>query len=89
MLRVFSSIRKNLLAENKTVRYLKYAVGEVLLIMFGIILAVQFNNWNEGRKLEQDRLELIENLKADFQVNSERLDQSIVATDSMRENNSE
>ena len=43
-----------LLAENKTVRYLKYAVGEVLLIMVGILLALQIQNWNEGRK---DRIE--------------------------------
>lgn len=49
MLRAFSSIRQNLLYENKSVKYLKYAVGEILLIMIGIILAVQFNNWNEHR----------------------------------------
>lgn len=73
MLRVFSSIRKNLLAENKLVRYLAYAVGEVLLIMVGIILALQFQIWNEGRKLEQDRQELIENLKVDFNANLEHL----------------
>jgi hypothetical protein len=76
MLRVYSSIRKSLLAENKTVKYLKYAVGEVLLIMVGIILALQFQTWNEGRELEQQRLELIENLKADFRNNLEVLEQS-------------
>jgi hypothetical protein len=76
MLRVYSSIRKSLLAENKTVKYLKYAVGEVLLIMVGIILALQFQTWNEGRKLDQQRLELIENLKADFRNNLEVLEQS-------------
>ena len=77
MLRVFSSIRKNLLAENKTVKYLKYAVGEVLLIMVGIILALQFQNWNEGRKLEQDRRELIAGLKGDFMANLENLNNVI------------
>ena len=49
MLRFFRSIRQQLLNENKTVKYLKYAVGEVLLIMVGIFLALQLNNWNEGR----------------------------------------
>ena len=57
MLRLFSSIRQQLLAENKTVTYLKYAVGEVLLVMIGILLALQVNNWNEGRK---DRIEEVE-----------------------------
>jgi hypothetical protein len=63
MFKFFSSIRQNLLNENKTVKYLKYAVGEVLLIMVGIILALQFQNWNEERLLEQDRRDLINNLR--------------------------
>ena len=66
-------------AENKTVRYLKYAVGEVLLIMVGIFLALQLNNWNKGRKLEQQRLVLIENLKTEFQANADQLDQRLLA----------
>ena len=77
MLRLFSSIRQSLVAENKTAKYLKYAVGEVLLIMIGIILALQFNNWNEGRKLEQQRQELIVNLTNDFQANLERIEESL------------
>ena len=55
MLRVFSSIRKSLINEGKTVRYFKYAVGVFLLIVAGILVALQIQNWNEGRKLEQDR----------------------------------
>jgi hypothetical protein len=61
MIRFFRPTRQNLLNENKTVRYLKYAVGEILLVMIGIFLALQLNNWNEGRKQEQQRLILIEN----------------------------
>ena len=85
MLRLFSSIRKSLLAENKTIRYLKYAVGEVLLIMVGILLALQLNNWNEGRKLEQDRRELIESLTTDFETNLKRLDESLLVADKKEE----
>ena len=69
MFRFFRSTRQTLLNENKTLKYMKYAVGEVVLIMVGIFLALQLNNWNKGRKQEQDRQELIENLKADFQAN--------------------
>ena len=66
MLRFFRSIRQQLLNENKTVRYLKYAVGEILLIMIGIFLALQLNNWNQERldRIEERYLliELMENL---------------------------
>jgi hypothetical protein len=77
--RLFSSIRQSLLAENRTLKYLKYAVGEVLLVMIGILLALSVNNWNEDKKLERQRSELIENLKSDFQANKERLE--MVTTD--------
>jgi len=47
-------------------RYFVYAVGEIMLIMVGILLALQVQTWNQNRLLEQDRRELIKNLKADF-----------------------
>jgi hypothetical protein len=54
MFRFFRSIRQSLLNEGKTVRYMKYAVGEVLLVVVGILIALSVNDWNEGRK---DRVE--------------------------------
>ena len=69
MFRFFRPLRRNLLNEGKTLKYLKYAVGEVLLVVIGILIALSVNNWNEDRKLELDRLELIESLKVDFQYN--------------------
>lgn len=39
--------------ENKTSKYFKYAIGEIILVMVGILLALQVNNWNEGRKLQK------------------------------------
>lgn len=50
MLRFFRSIRRSLISEGKTVKYIKYAVGEFLLIVAGILVALQIQNWNEGRK---------------------------------------
>ena len=50
MLKLFSNIRRNLLSDNKKGKYLKYAIGEVVLVMVGILLALQVNNWNEDRK---------------------------------------
>ena len=50
MLRFFRRIRQSLLTQNKFSKYLLYAVGEILLVVIGILIALQVNNWNEGRK---------------------------------------
>ena len=50
MIKFFKRIRQNLLLEGKTGKYLKYAIGEIVLVMIGILLALQVNNWNEKRK---------------------------------------
>jgi hypothetical protein len=71
--------------ENKPAKYLKYAVGEVLLVMIGILLALQVNNWNEGRKVDQQGLKLIENLKSDFQRNLESVEEVIAAAEEVKE----
>ena len=52
MLKFFRKIRQNLLSEGKTGKYFKYAIGEIALVMIGILLALQVNNWNENRKKE-------------------------------------
>ena len=52
MIHFFKTIRRSLLDDNKTARYLKYALGEVILIMVGIFMALQLQNWNENRKQE-------------------------------------
>ncbi|TXD54373.1 MULTISPECIES: hypothetical protein [unclassified Polaribacter] len=50
MIKFFGKIRKNLLLNNKVSKYLPYAIGEIALIMIGILLALQVNNQNEVRK---------------------------------------
>jgi len=49
MIKFFRNIRKHLINEGKTTKYLKYAIGEIALVMIGILLALQVNNWNESR----------------------------------------
>jgi uncharacterized protein YlxW (UPF0749 family) len=63
--------------ENKTAKYLKYAIGEIVLVVVGILIALQINNWNEERKLNLQRLELIEDLKSDFRSNLAQLEGKI------------
>ena len=50
MIKFFRKIRQNLLSEGKTGKYLKYAIGEIVLVVIGILIALQINNWNESRK---------------------------------------
>lgn len=55
MIKVFNNIRRKLAAENKFWSYSRYAIGEILLVVIGILIALQINNWNEERK-DQNRL---------------------------------
>jgi len=50
MIKFFRKIRQNLLSEGKTGKYLKYAIGEIVLVVIGILIALSINNWNENRK---------------------------------------
>jgi hypothetical protein len=70
MIKFFRKIRQNLLMENKTGKYFKYAIGEIILVVIGILIALQINNWNENQK-KQKQLDAIytiieQNLKADL-----------------------
>ena len=55
MLRFFRQIRQRLITDNKFSKYLLYAVGEILLVVIGILIAIQVDNWNEERQ-EKERL---------------------------------
>ena len=49
-MKIFRKIRFNLIGENKTGKYVKYAIGEIVLVVVGILIALQINNWNQTRK---------------------------------------
>jgi hypothetical protein len=51
--------------QNKTGRYLKYAIGEIILVVIGILIALQINNWNEDKKLRVQELKYLKNLRTD------------------------
>ncbi|MCA0133814.1 DUF6090 family protein [Winogradskyella alexanderae] len=69
MIKFFRKIRQDLLMENKTGKYFKYAIGEIILVVIGILIALQINNWNENRKLQHEintyLNQKLENLKED------------------------
>lgn len=70
MIKFFRKIRQKLLLENKISGYLKYGIGEIFIVVIGILIALSINNWNEGRKARAQELstmkEIIENLKYDI-----------------------
>ncbi|MBO3116095.1 hypothetical protein J4050_05015 [Winogradskyella sp. DF17] len=52
--------------ENQTAKYIKYAIGEIVLVVIGILIALQINNWNEGRKLKIKSKALVEKIVNDL-----------------------
>lgn len=77
MIKFFRHIRKSLIQENKMGKYFKYAIGEIILVVIGILIALQINNWNEernNRNYERKILTLInQNLENDSTALSNQL----------------
>lgn len=71
MIKFFRNIRQSLLAQGRVTRYLTYAVGEILLVVIGILIALQINNWNENQKLRHRQVDLINALILDLNAKME------------------
>jgi len=81
MIKLFRHLRKNQITENQTIRkntnYFKYAVGEIGLVVIGILIAMQVNNWNENRKIRIWEDKFLNDLKRDLQSDKQQLDDVI------------
>ena len=66
MIKFFRKIRQNLLTEGKTAKYFKYAIGEIVLVVIGILIAVQINNLNELRKQKLVEIDVLEGIRNDI-----------------------
>ena len=73
MLPFFRRIRKNLADENQILKYSRYAIGEIVLVVIGILIALQINNWNEDQKSRKKELTYLENIRADLLMNIDEL----------------
>ncbi|TVZ60155.1 hypothetical protein NA63_2705 [Flavobacteriaceae bacterium MAR_2010_105] len=71
MIKFFRRIRQNLLTQNKLSKYILYAIGEIFLVVIGILIALQINNWNETRKESLLEDQLIDVLITDLQLKKE------------------
>jgi hypothetical protein len=69
MIKLFRNIRKNLLNEGKTTKYFKYAIGEIVLVVIGILIALQINDWNEVRKINNKSYNYLQRLQEDMSTN--------------------
>ncbi|HAT63664.1 MAG TPA: hypothetical protein DCS66_03545 [Flavobacteriaceae bacterium] len=77
MIKFFRKIRQKLLSENKFSKYLLYAIGEIVLVVIGILIALQINNWNESRKQEVEQIKLLQNFKNSIVSDIESFDHYI------------
>ena len=74
MIKFFRQIRYDLMEKNKTGKYFKYALGEIVLVVIGILIALSINNWNDSRKNRISERELLDNIHRDFVQNKIQFD---------------
>jgi len=69
MIKFFRKIRQKLLVENKFSTYLIYAIGEIILVVIGILIALQINNWNQNKQLKKEELKTLKSLYESIKIN--------------------
>jgi hypothetical protein len=78
MIKFFIKSRQNMINKNRIGKYLLYAIGEIVLVVIGILIALQINNWNEKQKdIAQEQL-ILEQLKSEYQNNLTQLEEKIL-----------
>lgn len=73
-MKLFRRIRQKMILNNKTTQYLKYALGEIVLVVIGILIAIQINNWNQGKKDQKSLNEYLVKIKSLTSQDIEQLD---------------
>lgn len=83
MIKFFRKIRQRLLAENKISKYLLYAIGEITLVVIGIMIALSVNNWNSWKKDRELETDIIKEIKDNLQLDLEEIRVDISLMDSI------
>ena len=74
MIKFFRRIRQKLLTENKFTKYLAYAIGEIVLVVIGILIALQINNWNQSKQEQISLSEYLTSISQNIKVDIENLE---------------
>jgi len=77
MIKFFRKIRQQLIAQNKFTKYLLYAIGEIILVVIGILIALQVNNYNEAKKQEIKTKEILTKIHEELAINIQNSDEII------------
>lgn len=77
MIRFFRALRSRMLEEGRIGRYLAYAAGEIVLVVIGILIALQINNWNETRKAVENSRTLLAEFRKDLSTDLEGIDRVV------------
>ena len=80
MIKFFRRIRQRLLSENKFSKYLIYAIGEIILVVIGILIALSINNWNENRKNSDEEIAILQSLDKNL-ILAKKQSESLVSTE--------
>ncbi|MFT5215450.1 MAG: hypothetical protein ACI83H_000559 [Glaciecola sp.] len=77
MIKFFSKIRYSLIEQNKSGKYFKYTIGEIILVVIGVLIALSINNWNENRKNSIKEIQFLEGFKNDLMANKTELNRVV------------
>lgn len=77
MIKFFRKIRQKLLSENKLSKYLIYAIGEIILVVLGILIALQVNNWNEYKKKREIEATILNEIRNNLRFDLEDFESNI------------
>jgi hypothetical protein len=84
MIPFFRKIRKKLADDNKPIKYLRYAIGEIVLVVIGILIALSINNWNEIKIENTLEIKLLKEISDNLNEDINRLNENIEETSSFR-----
>ncbi|WP_339755068.1 hypothetical protein [uncultured Winogradskyella sp.] len=81
MIKLFRKIRQDLITENKFSKYILYAIGEIILVVIGILIALQINVWNQNRLAVNEEQAILKNMHTEFLQNRESLKVAVLGSE--------